>query len=511
MSQKKCGALLGYVSIILNNGILIFLIPFLITKMGQEEYGLYTIVGSFLATLTIMDMGLASAVIRFIVKYRVNKDQKSEENFIAVSLMLYALLALITFFLGLAIKNQLPFFFKSSLNSTQIIQMQSMVFILFINIAFSLSLNSFKGILAAYECFIFIKCLEILRVIFRTALLILTLSCGYKAMGVIIVDTACNISASLIMVLYTLFGLKIRIKLHNLSITLLKEVFSFSIFIFLNVIAGEFYWRISVILVGALTNPVITSVYSIGSQISSYLITFSSNVAYIIGPSVVFLVERKASDKALTDVLIKMGRLQSYALYLIFTIFVFFGKKFIDLWVGKGFEQVYYIAIFIMLPLIFILAQNTGIKILEAKCKHGFRSVVMLSMSIFNIILTYFLVKKYGVVGGAISSGFCLFVGNLIILNIYYHKHIKLDIVRYYKEVNFKILLVTLLSCVGGFLLSLYREISWGTLSYQVLLYIIIFLTLQYILVMNSYEKKFFKNIYKKMVSFIKVGFLHGT
>lgn len=499
MSQKKQGVLLGYLSIALNNGIQVLLIPFIISCIGQAEYGLYTIVGSFLAALIIMDMGLSSSVIRFLAKYRANKDKKSEENFIAISLILYLIIAIITFIIGLILKEQLPYIFRNSLNENEILKVQSMFFVLFINIAFSLSINSFKGIITAYESFVFIRYSEIFRVIIRTLLVIIVLSRGHSALGIIVVDTVCNIGISLIMVIYALWGLKIKIKLHTFSAAILKEIFSFSIFIFLNVLAGELYWRISVVIVGSLINPSLTSVYSIGSQISTYLIIFSSNIAYVIGPGIILLIERKASERVLTDIFIKIGRLQSFVLYLICTNFIFFGKKFINLWLGKNFEPAYYIALIIMVPLLFVLAQNTGIKILEAKCKHWFRSVIMFGMSFVNILLTYFLVKKYGIIGGAISTSICLLVGNLVVLNVYYHKSIKIDMIRYYKEANITIIGVTLLSCALGFLISKDQNVSWFSFSYQVLSYSLIFVALQYFFAMNLYERNLIKKILKKV------------
>ena len=61
----------------------------------------------------------------------------------------------------------------------------------------------------------------------------------------------------------------------------------------------------------------------------------------------------------------------------IFTGFFFFGKEFVFLWMGDGFDDVYYLAIILMAPAMLELCINVCLSILRAKNKHGFRTAVL--------------------------------------------------------------------------------------------------------------------------------------
>ena len=46
--------------------------PYLIRTLGQSEYGVYTLVFSITAYLTLLDLGVGNAVVRYVSKYRVD-------------------------------------------------------------------------------------------------------------------------------------------------------------------------------------------------------------------------------------------------------------------------------------------------------------------------------------------------------------------------------------------------------------------------------------------------------
>ena len=77
-NQRKTGAILSYTSVIL--GILIQLLytPILISKLGQSEYGLYSLISSIIGYLTVLDLGFGNALIVYTAKYRA--QQKYEEE-----------------------------------------------------------------------------------------------------------------------------------------------------------------------------------------------------------------------------------------------------------------------------------------------------------------------------------------------------------------------------------------------------------------------------------------------
>ena len=57
MSQRKSGALLGYVNIIVKNMVYLVYTPMLLHFVGQADYGVYQTANSFVFSLTLLTFG----------------------------------------------------------------------------------------------------------------------------------------------------------------------------------------------------------------------------------------------------------------------------------------------------------------------------------------------------------------------------------------------------------------------------------------------------------------------
>ena len=76
------GAILSYAIIVVNMLVGILYTPILTAKLGQSEYGLYSLVTAVISYLTILDFGFGNAIIIYTTKYRVSKQKEKEESFI---------------------------------------------------------------------------------------------------------------------------------------------------------------------------------------------------------------------------------------------------------------------------------------------------------------------------------------------------------------------------------------------------------------------------------------------
>lgn len=78
MNQVKARATLNYVIIGLNTLTGLLYTPYMLRCLGQNEYGLYSLVASVIAYLTLLDFGFGSAIVRYIAKIRATGTKKDE-------------------------------------------------------------------------------------------------------------------------------------------------------------------------------------------------------------------------------------------------------------------------------------------------------------------------------------------------------------------------------------------------------------------------------------------------
>lgn len=77
-----------------------------------------------------------------------------------------------------------------------------------------------------------------------------------------------------------------------------------------------------------------------------------------------------------SELFIRIGRVQFVLLSFLTGGFVLLGREFIRLWVGGDQIMAYYIALVVILPALIPLSQNLGISVLRALNKHRFRSII---------------------------------------------------------------------------------------------------------------------------------------
>ncbi len=65
-SQLKIGVVLNYINLILGNLIPIFYTPIMLRLLGQNEYGLYKLSSGITSYLSLMTLGMGTAITRYL-------------------------------------------------------------------------------------------------------------------------------------------------------------------------------------------------------------------------------------------------------------------------------------------------------------------------------------------------------------------------------------------------------------------------------------------------------------
>lgn len=143
------------------------------------------------------------------------------------------------------------------------------------------------------------------------------------------------------------------------------------------------------------------------------------------------------------------------------------------------------------------LIQNVGLTILQARAQQKFRSLAYVFIAAFSLGLQLWLSKSFGAIGCAVGVTVALFVGQWLVMNIYYKVKQRLDIVSFWKQIG-RMAIVPIILVVLGY--SVVPEISsWGQLALYILIYLAVYLPLFWKFSMGEYEKTQFKPIFNRI------------
>ena len=494
-NQLRIGAVLSYLNILLSIGIGFVTAPLLINNLGKSEYGAYQMTAALIGYISVLDLGLHNAVTRYVARYLAIKDKRSEENFLAISLGIFGIIGILILTVVGIIYVNVASIYRSSATAEEIEIIKKLLLVMGINLAISMPGAVFSSIITAYEKFIFSRSCATTKLIARFGLLLVVMSMGGKSLSVVMIDFTLNLVVLLLEIFYCFNNLHIRIKLYELDKRYVFSVFSFSLFVFIASITDQINWKADTTILGIMIGTTAVTLYSIAGSLISYYRSFSGAISGIFLLFATKMTAAGANNSELTDLMITVGRIQLVIIGLILSGFVVIGKEFISLWVGAEYIQAYYWFLIMALPLLIPMTQSIGINILEAKFKHKFRALVYLGIAIANIALTILLVRINGITGAAIATGLAMFIGNNVIINIYYSNVIRLEIGRFFKEVYMKTLPIQLIITVALMVVDKIVSISgqWIDLIIKGVIVCTVYCGVIYLFVLTDKEKQYIK------------------
>ena len=500
INQRKYGVIFSYISqaIQILSGLLYT--PIMLRLLGQSEYGLYQLVYSVVSYLSLLSFGFTASYMRFYSRAKAKNDEEEVSRLNGMFMVIFLVIAVICILCGIVMVGNVEFIFGSGLTHEEYPTARVLMSLMVFNLALTFPSSIFDSFTSAHERFFFQKVLVVLQNLLNPFLTLPLLIMGYGSIGMVCVTTFLTIAKLVVNVWYCIKKLHIHFIFNGFRFGLLKEMWVFTFFIFLNQIIDQINWSVDKFLLGRILGTTAVAIYGLGGQINTMYQQFSTSISNVFVPKVNRIVATSDDNNELTLLFTKVGRVQFIVLALIFTGFIFFGRPFMYFWGGEGYSESYYIALWLILPVTIPLIQNLGIEIQRAKNKHKARSIVYLFIAIANVFISIPFIHVYGPTGAAMGTAISLIAGNVIFMNWYYDKHIGLDIWYFWKSIA-RFIPSLIIPCIVGILIMEFVAInSLLTLGAWIILYAAMYCLSMYFLGMNQEEKQMVMGPIRKLI-----------
>ena len=500
MDQKKAGVLLSYGQTILSTLISLVYTPVMLRLLGQSEYGTYTLVNGFISNLSLMSFGLGSAYVRYYARYEASEGEKGVSKINGMFMVIFLCIGAASLLVGGVLVANVHNIFSAKLTPAEVETARILMALLVVNIAVSFPCSVFTSYITAKEQLLFQRLISMIRTVLSPIVMLPLLLMGLGSVSLVMATLVLSVVTDASSIWYCVKKLNMRMTFEQFDFGLLREMGGFSFFIFLNMIIDQINWTVDTTILGIVSGTAATAVYGVGSQIHRYYMTISTSISGVFVPQINRIVARGEGDDSLTRLFTRVGRIQFMLLMLVLTGFIFVGEPFIEAWGGGEYEGAYPIALLLMAPVTVPLIQNLGIEIQRAKNKHQFRSKVYFFMALFNVAISIPLAIRLGGLGCALGTAISMVVCNGFVMNWYYHRHIGLDMVYFWRSI---------LSIVPSFLppvalgllaVRLHAFAGYGGVLTFALPYCAVYAVSVYLLAMNADEKSMLKGIGRKLI-----------
>lgn len=503
-NQLKAGAVISYINLLIGNIIPFIYTPIMLRMLGQAEYGLYGIAQSIMGYIGLLNFGIGGTIVRYLSKYRAEGSQEQESRVAGLFIKIYSVICVLILIAGFAFAANVEVYSRSLLTG-EVETLRILVILMTLNTAVFLPFSVFSSVVIAYEHHIFSKLVGTLSTVLSPVLHLIMLYLGYGSVGLVVGSTVLNLITYGLYTWFALARIQIRISFKKAESGLLKEILKFSSFVFLASIVDTLYWTTDKLIIGWAKGSKDTAVYNIGATFNTYVTALSSAISGILVPKLTQMAVKDVPKEEFSKLFIKVGRLQFIIVSFIVSAFVAFGRQFIALWAGSEYGLSYYVALLTMIPVTIPLIQNTGINILYAMNKHQFRSTVYACIAALNVVLTFWWVERFGIIGAAMATCLAYVIGNILIINWYYYRKIGINIPLFWKNILQMSPVMLVMGVSAWFVLDFFQVDNWLVFFGAAVVYSVVYFTLAYWFMMNRYERDIIQVPVKKVLRKLKI------
>ncbi|WP_162011071.1 lipopolysaccharide biosynthesis protein [Streptococcus sp. S784/96/1] len=439
-----------------------FLIPIYTSYLTTADYGMTSIVGSFLTTSSfITALSLFSAVLRFYVDLK--NDERQLRRFygtIITFVFLFSIVVSIVLIIGksLLLKYVL---IDMDFYPTVMITIVSMIFYC----QYSIYENILKSQQKATEYAIVMISYVILTVVLNL-FFIIQLKMGGN--GVLLA----NLLSYVIYFIYFI-GRLICTKQIEFCIDkrLLKEALKYSIPIIPHNLSTQIAILISKILIGTTDTVAMVGLFSIASQFGNIADTIQGYVSTAYGPW--FYEQLSAKQEGITTHIRRVSNMLTLVIGFFMLGISLFSHDYIVLFLHKSYALAWiYVPLLVSVFLIKIIYYFYVEVLFFYKSASRLLFIATLSSSFLNVIISYFSIQSFGVLGSIIADIIAMLVRVAIVVYIS----------RKFSDVGLK--LGDFIKNIGFILTMMIIGLSWTYMYYQTSFSILEFLYRCMIIVM---------------------------
>lgn len=459
-------------SLIIQLGIGIFLIPFILHHLTKDLYGIWALTGSFFGYFTLLTLGLNSAVNRYVPMHLVENDWDELNKIVNTTLFFYIACSAIV--IGGTIIASINFADWFSIPKEYVKESIWVVLIVGLGLGLMIPLTVFSAVLSGFQRYELQSLSNVTSKVTRAGAIVAFFSYGFGIIALSVITVLTNLLRQLLIALFAWRQCdKLCIHYKYYSNKIFKKMIEYSINSFLYATGGLIQLQACKIIIGRMFGSSYVTEYEMPSFLLLQLSALVMEGTKVMKPATSSLDAQKKNDQI--QVLYKLGL--KYAFMIVIpnaALLLIYGRELMSLWLGQvPFIQKSIIILFILcIPEMLRNGHSSAFFVIVGLGKHrifGLTTIISgISSIVTSILIEYFL--HLGVYSVAIGFALPNLLAYGIVIPLYCTKTVNLK----FNQIFYQAYLSAFLSSLPFILFLLMAKLYFGQVNLIQLLLITI-------------------------------------
>lgn|GEM_PF-1120388 len=411
--------------------IAFFLFPFIVRHTGQELYGVYLIVMTVTGYFIFLDLGIGSALVKYVSEYNGVGDTEAINRIINASFSFYVLIGLIAAFFLFGCSVYFHRFFRIDVRN--LVLVKQLFAIAAVSSLLTWPLSVFRLTVQGLNLWDIEAMVNMTVQILNAFCAFIIFTAGYGIVIYIIASQILNILGCMVFYLISTKKIFFKISFPCVDVKTFRFIFNFSSFMFLSSLVSIFLWQIHNFIIGYFLSLSAVTIFAVAYNIQNYFRTINSAIG---APpwTVASTMEGRGDYEGQRTLVFKGTKYMSAVFLPVVLIMFFFVEPFINYWMGTGFQESILPARIIILFWLVNGTIESATGMLSAKGIVKKPLYITIFVAIVNIAIGISLIKIIGITAVALGLTLSMiFVGAPLYLRLSL-KTLKISFAEYFNK-----------------------------------------------------------------------------
>jgi O-antigen/teichoic acid export membrane protein len=394
------------------------LTPFVIHTLGQEGYGIWTLITSMTGYISLLALGVPMACVRYLAQHVAERDTRKVNEAIGSCAGLYLMMGVVAILVGVGMTGifLVVYDIPGGLQRDTLLSFSLMVAL--VSAAFIGLLP--EGIMFAHHDFVLRNVVRVGGVLLRLSLTIGLLTLHASLVVLASVQLVCfAFDFSLSWLLIRRRYPEVRISLRDFDRRMVRQILSFSLYVLLLNAGARLCFETDALVIGAFLGVGSIPFYAVANSLIVYLMDFVIAIAAVIMPMTTRLRTEGDWDY-LREIFLKWSKVALSLSVMVGLFLIVLGPKFIGWWIDASFEKPAgeVLQILMVSSLLFLPVRGVALPVLMGLGHPRLPTLAFLGAGLLNLVLSIVLARPLGLAGVALGTAIpnVLFAGVVLIV-----------------------------------------------------------------------------------------------